>query len=166
MKWSRRPLCERVTPFGDFGFDGAEIAFFATGHEALGDGFEFLPAVADLFGFGGSDLIIRRGARDNLKQVGEFLDDLVGGGNQEMGVRCVSGIEDKKTAGTLAEPLDEAMVLGALEEGFDAVERVLNILAALGWRLGPLVDHGGGKFQVGGDLLGRLFLEDLSEQFM
>ena len=159
MNCSSRSLRKRIVTLGDFGFDWAEIAFFAAGDEAFGDGFQFLPAVTDLFGLGGSDLIIRRGGGDDLEQVGEFLDDLVGGGNEEMGMRCVLGIIDKKATGTLAEPLDEAMILGALKEGLDSVERVFHSGAAFAGRLGPFVDHGGGEFQVGGNLLGRLFLK-------
>src|ERR1035438_6673409 len=83
-------------------FHRVEITFFAAGHEAFGRGLKFLPAGTDLLGLGGRDLIVRGGGGDDLQQVGEFLDDLIRRGNQEMRMRRVLRIEDEKTAGTLA----------------------------------------------------------------
>ena len=147
-------------------FHLVKIPLLAADHETFGDGFQFFPAGADLFGLGGGDLIVGGGGGDDLQEVGKFLDDLIGGGNQEMRMRRVLGIEDEKAARALAEPLDEPDVAGALVKCLDAVQRVFNAAAAVVGRLRPLVNHGRGEFEVGGDFLGRLLVEDFVEQFM
>jgi len=149
-----------------FFFHRPEIPFFAAGHETFGDGFQFLPAGADLLGFGGRDLIVRSGGGDDLQQVGKVLDDLIGRRNQKMRMRRVFGIEDEKAAGALAKPLDEAMIAGALEQRFNAVQRIFDAAAFAFARLRPLVNHGGGEFEIGGDLFGRLLFKDVAEQFV
>ncbi len=83
-----------------------------------------------------------------------------------MRVRRVLGIEDEKAARALAQPLDEPMVAGALEQRFNAIERILNAATAICRGLGPLINHGRGKIEVGGNLLGRLFVKNLAEQFV
>jgi hypothetical protein len=144
-----------------------EIALFAAGDKTFGHGFQLLPAGPDLTGFVGGDLVIRRGGGDDVEQVGKFLDDLVGGGNQEMGMRGVLGVEDEKASGALAEPLDQARVAGGFQEGFESVERVGG--AASGGmvrRFRPLVYHRGRQAQLGGDLLRRGLVKHLAQQFV
>jgi len=119
-----------------------------------------------LFRFSGGDLVVGGGGSDDLQQVGKVLDDLVGGGDQEMGMRRVLGIQDEEAAGTLAEPLNEPVVAGALEERLDAVQWVFNAAALVLRRLRPFVDHGGRELEVGGDFLGRFLVEDGAEQFV
>ena len=100
--------------FCGFFFHRAEVAFFAAGDEAFGDGFQLFPAGANLAGFGVGDLVVGGGGGDDLQEVGEFLDDLVGGRDEEGGVGRVLRVEDEETAGALADPLDEPVVAGAL----------------------------------------------------
>src|SRR5476651_1396288 len=96
-------------------FQRAEISFFAARHKTFGDGFQFLPARADSFRLGGRDLIVGGGGGDDGEQVGEFLHDLVRRRNQEVRMRRVLWIQNKKSARALANPLDEPVVAGALE---------------------------------------------------
>src|SRR5207245_2522736 len=117
---------------------------------AFSDGFQLFPAGANLAGFGVGDLVVGGGGGDDLQEVGEFLDDLVGGRDEEGGVGRVLRVEDEEAAGALADPLDEPGVAGAPVQRLDAVERVLD--AAFVVRgLGPLVDHRGGEVEVGGN---------------
>src|SRR5271169_2393707 len=83
-----------------------------------------------------------------------------------MRMRRVFGIEDEKSAGALAEPLDEAGIAGALVERLDAVKRVLDAAAFAFARLRPFVDHGGREREVGGNFLGRFLLQDFAKQFV
>ncbi|MFM1943978.1 MAG: hypothetical protein RI897_2960, partial [Verrucomicrobiota bacterium] len=107
--------------FAEFG----EVAFFAAADEAFGGALEFFPAGADFFGFFGGDAVVGGGGGDDGEEVGEFLDDLVRGWDEKMGVGPLGGwILDKESAGAFADPLDEAFVLGGVDEGFDAVEGV------------------------------------------
>src|SRR5262249_51651310 len=85
-------------------FEATKVAFFAAGDKAFGDAFQLLPAGADVTGFLGGDLVIGDGLGDDGQQIGEFLDDLVGGGDEEIGVRMVGlGVLDEKAAGALAD---------------------------------------------------------------
>lgn len=83
-----------------------------------------------------------------------------------MRMRDILWVGNEKTASALAEPLNEAMVAGALEKRLDAVKRVFNAAAFAGAGLGPFVNHGRGKFEVGGNLFGRLLVKYFAEQFM
>jgi len=147
--------CHAVLFFGWI-LQRPEISSFAAGHKTFGDGFQFFPALADLFGFSGRDLIIGSRRGDDGEQIGKFLDNLIRGGNQKIGMRQVGfGIQDEKSACALAKPLDKAMVFGAFEERFDAVKWIGCAAAGCGFRwLGPFVNHGSRKAEVGGDLLG------------
>ena len=144
-----------------------EIPLLAAGDESFRHGFKFLPPGANLFGFVPGDLVVIGRHGNDMQQVSEFLDDLVGGGDEEMGVRRVLGIFDEKAAGALANPLHEAMVARALEQGFDAVERVGGAAPGGVIRgLRPLIDHGQGEAEVGGDLFGGLFVKNLAEELV
>ena len=116
-------------------FEGVKISLFAAGHETFRDGFQFLPARADLCRLGPGDFVVRRRPGDDGKQVGEFPHDLVGGRVEQMRLRRVLGVHDEKSAGPLADPLNEALVAGAADERLNAVERI----ADAGIRLRPLV---------------------------
>ena len=106
-------------------FQCGKISFLATRDESFRDGFQFLPAGANLFGFLGRDLIIRRSDGDGGEQVGEFLHDLVGGGDEIFRVRLVGlGIEDEETSGAFTYPLHEAAVVGAADQLLDAIQRI------------------------------------------
>jgi hypothetical protein len=120
-----------------------------------------------LFGLSGRDLIVGGGGGDDGEQVGEFLHDLVRRRNQEMRMRRVFGVLDEKSAGALADPLDEPFVAGALDERLDAVERIVNSAAGLVLGgFGPFVDDGGGQADVSGDLFGRGLVKNFAEQFV
>ena len=69
--------------------DVVEISRLAAGDKTFRHRFQFLPAGADLFGFRRRDLVIGGGGGDDVQQVGKFLDNLVGGGNQIMRMRRV-----------------------------------------------------------------------------
>jgi len=144
-----------------------EISLLAAGHKTFRDRFQFLPPRADFPGLRLCDFFIGGGGGDDMEQVGKFLDDLVGGGNQEMRMRRVLRVLNEEPAGALANPLDEPVVAGAGQQRFDAVERVAG--AAAGGvirRFGPFINHGKGQAKVGGDLFGGLFVEDLAQQFV
>src|SRR5208282_5890595 len=145
----------------------AEISLLAAGHKTFRDRLQFLPACADLFGLCRGDLAVGGGGGDDGEEVGEFLDDLVGGRNQKMRMRRVLGVEDEKAAGTLANPLDKPVVAGALQQRFDAVERVAGAAAGgVVRRLGPFIDHRKRQAEIGGDLFGGFFVENLAQQFI
>lgn len=153
----------RLVPI--FLFHRAKCSFLAAFHKTFGGGLQFLPAGANLSGFGGCDLTVGGGVGDDGEEVGEFLHNLVGGGNEKSGVRRVLRIQDEETAGALADPLHEPVVAGALDERLDAVEGIVNA-AAGGVGFAPFVDHGGGEFEVGGDFLVLLFFKDFAEEFV
>lgn len=93
-----------------------KVTLFAAVHEAFGYAFQLLPARANLFGFLLTDVIIGRCACNHGKQIGEFLDDLVGGRYQEIRVRVVDfGIPNKKPASLLTNPMDEPGIVGAFQ---------------------------------------------------
>ena len=147
--------------------DVVKIALFAAGYKAFRYCFQLLPTRANLFGFRCRNLVIRGGGGDDVQQVGEFLDNLVGGGNEVMRMRDVLWILNKETAGALAYPLDQPVVASAGEEGFNTIKRIAGAAAgSMIWRLSPFIDHGERESEVGGDLFGRLFLENLAQQFV
>jgi hypothetical protein len=153
--------------FGGVVSEVTEISLFAAGYKTFRHRFQFLPPGANFPGFGLGDLIVVSGHGDDVEQVGEFLDDLIGGWNQEMRMRRVLRIKDEKAAGALANPLDEPVVPGALEQRLDAVEGIAGAAAGgVVRRFGPFVNHGKRQAEVGGDLFGSLFIEDLVQQFV
>ena len=130
-----------------------EIALFATFHKTFGDGLEFLPTRADLLRLRRGNFAVMRGLGDDLKEVGELLHDLVGGGNQIMWMRDGPGILDKEAVGALANPLGDALVPGAFDQRLQAVERVAHAAAGgVFRRFGPFVKHRCGKAQIFGHL--------------
>ena len=144
-----------------------EIALLAARDEPFGDGFQFLPEGADLFGLRREIFVIGRGRGDHMQQVGKFLHNLVGGRDQIMRMRGVFRVEDEKTACALANPLDEPVIAGAGEQGFNPVERIAGTAAGgVVWGFGPLINHGKRQAEIGGDLFGRLFFENLAQQFV
>ncbi len=147
--------------------DVIEVSLLATRDKTFRDGFQFLPAGADLSGLRRRNFVIGGGGGDDVQQVGEFLHNLVGGRNQIMRVRGVFGVEDEKAARTLADPLDQPVIGGAGEQGFNAVERIARAAAGgVVRRFGPFIDHGKRQAEIGGDLFGRLLFENLVEQFV
>jgi len=151
-------------------FQRQEIAFFATSDETFGNGFQFFPASADLVGFFLGDLVVGGGSSDDGQQIGKFLNDFVGCGNEIRGVRLIDlRIQNEESTGALANPLNESAVLGAFEERVDTVQRVGASTAGRGvggrW-FGPLVNHGQGKAQFRSHLLGAALLEYFPQKFM
>ena len=147
-----------------FFLDGAKIPLLAALNKSLGDGFQFFPASADVGGLGDGDLIVSDGAGNDSEEVGEFLDDFVGGGDEKLGMIVVRlGVLDKETIGAMANPLDDARIGAAFNQGLDAVEGIGGAAAVrrLG-RLGPFVNHGKRQAQLGGDLLGAAFLQNFA----
>ena len=116
-----------------------KVSLLAASHKTFRNRFQLLPPRANLFRFGAGDFVVRRRGGDDGEQVGEFLNNLVGGRNEKMRVRRVLRVHDEKPAGALADPLDEALVASALDERLNAVKRVADI----GIRLGPFVNHRG-----------------------
>ena len=160
-------LLTRRCPSGSFVFERTKISLLATRHKTFRHRFQFLPAGADLFGLRRSDLAVGGGGGDDGEEVGEFLDDLVGGRDEEMRMRRVLGVDDEKAAGALANPLDVPVVAGAGQQRLDAVERVAGAAArGVVRRFGPFVNHGKRQAEVGGDLFGGLFVENLAQQFV
>ena len=101
-------------------------------NKALGDGFQLFPTAANVFRLGGNNLVVLDGCGDDREKVGEFLDDFVGGGDEEFGMAMSGlGVPDEKTAGAVANPLQDARIGGAALEGVNAVsnEALLTLLA-------------------------------------
>lgn len=149
-------------------FERPEIALFAALDEAFGHGFQLLPACADVVCFSSRDLVVGDGGGDDSKEVGEFLDNFVGGGDQKFGMGIVGlRIFNEETAGALANPLDETRVAAATLKGVNAIEGIDGATASgcVG-RLGPFVDHGEREAQLGGNLLGAAFLENFAQEFV
>src|SRR5437016_1997749 len=96
--------------------DGGKISMFACGHKTFRDGFQFFPTRANLFGLAVSDLLIGGGGGDDMQEIGEFLDDLVGGGDQMMRMWQFIRVGNEKSAGSLADPLGDAVIAGAVDE--------------------------------------------------
>jgi hypothetical protein len=155
------------------GFLGAEgdffeIAFFAAGDEALGMHFQAVPDFADLFRFIFGDAVIDDGLGDFGEEVGELLDDFVGGGDdfETVGAKA-AGVSDEEAAGPLAEPLVDIGLPGEFHEFVDAVERVATAAAfAFLGGLGPLVDEGEGEMEFGGDFFGAGSFERFFDDFV
>ena len=114
------------------------------------------------------DLIVGGRGGHHRQQIGKFLHDFIGGGDQVGGMRVGGlGILDEEAPGALADPLDEARVVGAADQRVDAVQRVGAAAAGGGIaRLGPLVDHRKREPQLGGHLLGAAPLEDFTQDFV
>ena len=93
--------------------------------------------------------------------------NLVGRRYQIMRVRDVFGIQDKKTAGALTNPLHQPLVASALDERLDAVERITGAAAGgVVGGFGPFVNHRSGKAEVGGNFFRGGFFEDFAQQFV
>jgi hypothetical protein len=151
---------------GDFG-EVAEVAFFAATDETFGDGLEIFPTGADASGFVLGDMVVGSGAGDDGEEIGEVLNDLVGGRDEGMRVGPVGfRVIDEEAAGTFAEPLNDAEIACAMEEGLDAVEWIGRPAACGVVGFGPFVDEGKGQAELGGDLFGAGFGEDVTQQFM
>lgn len=69
-----------------------KIALFARVHEAFRHRFKFFPPGANLACFRRRDAFIRGGGGDNMEEVGKFLDDLVGRGDEMMRMRGFFGV--------------------------------------------------------------------------
>lgn len=150
-----------------FFFDGREVAAFATGDKTFGDAFQLFPTLANGGCFLRCDLIVVGGGGNDSKQVGKLLDDFVRRRDQKRGMRFVGfGIENEEATATLANPLDEPLVIRAAQQGFDAVERVGSAAAGAVIRLGPFVNRGKRQAEFGGHLFGAAFLKHLAEQFV
>ena len=150
-------------------FERLEIALFATGDKTFGDRFQFLPASPDLIGLFWGYLVVGRGGGDHREQIGKFLDDLVGCGDQEGGMGLIGlWVEDEESACALADPLDEPVIFGAAQQGLDAIQRVSAAASAGGGvrGFGPFVNHGQRKSQFGGDPLGAALLKDLPQKLV
>src|SRR5258706_4657162 len=100
--------------------------------------------------------------------MGKSRDDFVGGWNQVRGMRRIGfWVENEEPAGALANPLNQAPVIGAAQQGLDAVERIGAAAAGRHIRgFGPFVNHGKRKAEIGGHLLGAAFLKDLAQYLM
>jgi len=117
LQFSRRfqpvSLLVRRRVFGGVVSEVTEISFLAADHKTFRHRFQFLPPRANLFGLRLCNLIVVGGFGDDGKEVGKFLDDLVGGRNQKMRMRRVLRVEDEKSPGALANPLHQPVIAGA-----------------------------------------------------
>ena len=148
-------------------FHRRKISFFAAGHEGFGDGLQFFPPLADVFCFVGRDVIVAGGGGDDGEQVGEFLHDLIGGGDKECRVRVGGfGIADEKSAGVLADPVNEAGVVRDADERLHAVEGIDRAAAVALVRFRPFINHRQRKSEIGCDLLGAGGFKNFAEEFM
>ena len=153
-----------------FGLQRQKVSFLATSDEAFGDGFQLFPASANVVRLLLRDLVVRGGGGDYGQQIGKFLHDLIGGGDQVGGVRFVDfWIENEEAARPLTDPLDEAPVVRAAQQRVNSVQRVG--AAAAGTfgaicRLRTFVNQGEGKPELGGYLFGAAFLKHFAQEFM
>jgi len=76
------------------------------------------------------------------------------------------GVEDKKSTRALADPLDQSAIIGAMQKGVDTVKGIGASAAGDLRRFGPFINHGQGKTQFGGDLLGTTLLEDFPQDLV
>ncbi len=165
---SHHPFTVAVVELWSFAYCGypesAQNFLPRTFHKTFRHRFQFFPARPDLYGFGRRNFFIGGAGGDDVEQVGEFLDDLVRRRNQKMRMRRIFGIEDKKSPRALANPLDEPMIAGALQQGFDAVERIDRAAArSFIGRFSPFVDHRGRQAEVSGDLFGRFIFKNFAQ---
>ena len=65
-----------------------------------------------------------------------------------------------------AEPLNQAKILRALNQGSHAIQRIGGATTVLAGCLGPFVNQGKGESHILGDLLGTCFLEDFPQEIM
>ena len=125
-------------------FQWAEIPLLAAGHETLRNRLQLFPGGAYLFGFFRRDLIIRRRRRDHREQIGKFLHDLVRRRNKVGGMWFVYfGVKNEETTRSLADPLNQSAIIGALKQGINPVQRI-GAAAPGRWvgRFRPFINHG------------------------
>lgn len=158
--------------------DVLEIALLARGHKSFGNAFQILPPAPDLLRFVAGNLIVMGRIGDDVKEIGKFLHNLVGRRDQIMRLRNVLRILNKKSAGALADPLRDPLVTGALQQRFNAVERIGNaapagpagrfrmMTGAVSRRFSPFVNYGYRQADILGDLFGRFCFEDLAQKLM
>jgi hypothetical protein len=144
-------------------------AFFARDDETFDAGLEVFPLLADLVGFVGDDA---RGCfgrlGDGVEQFGEVAHHVAGfaeDGFVETLAEFEVGVGDEEAAGLVAEPADEADVLGEGVHLADAIQGVLGAalvgIFAVGGGLAPLVDQRLGNPQRRGDCLDAGFVHRL-----
>lgn len=146
-----------------------EVSLFAGADKSFGSSFQIVPAQTDGLGFSSADGAVAGGSGDGFQKIGKLLDDGIGGWADvaEALVREL-GIPDKKSAGLLAKPLDNADITGEPDQLRGAVERVFTAAALtfLLGRLGPFIDQGEGDAEFTGNFLGTGFFEGFSEDFV
>src|SRR2546423_2140000 len=114
------------------------------------------------------DLIVGGGGGNHRQQIGKLLNNFIGRWDQVRGMWLVGlGIENEEATCALTNPLDQPPVVRAVEQGFDAIERIGASAAGSDVRrLGPLINHRKGKAEFGGDLLGTALLENFAQDFV
>ena len=76
------------------------------------------------------------------------------------------GVADEEASSALTDPVDQARVVGAFQQGFDAVQRIHGTAAIVVIRFRPLVDHRQREPEVGGDLFGAGSFQGGREEFV
>jgi len=140
----------------------------------FGAGFEVFPFLADSVGFLGIDLLIAfEGFGDGVEKFAEIADHDAGFvENRFVGVLAEigDGIGGEEAAGFVAEPADEADVLGELVHFADAVEGVFGAggfgVGMLGGGLAPFIDKRGGNFQAGRDRFDAEVVYGVADDFV
>lgn len=147
------------------------MSLFAADHEMFDAGLQVFPFLADLVGLVGVNLRIVLGAvGDGVEQLAELTDHFAGFAHDRLfRIACAAwvGIGDEETAGLVADPADQADVLGLYIKLAHPVERIFGArlvgVVPLRGRLAPLVDQRGGELQRGRHGLDAAFLHRLAD---
>jgi hypothetical protein len=75
-------------------------------------------------------------------------------------------IFDEETAAAFAEPLDDAIIAGATEESFDAIEWIGGAAPGLFLGFGPFIDERKGDPEVRGHLFGTALFDYFPQQLV
>ena len=144
-----------------------EVALFTAANEAFGVAFEFVPDVTNGRGFFFGDGVVESGVADGGEEVGELLDDFLGGGHDlEAFATVAGGIFDEDAAAFEAEPLEDVIFLGEFVELEDAVQGIRGAAAGFVIGLGPFVDEGKRDAEFGGDFFRVALGERLTDDFV
>jgi hypothetical protein len=144
-----------------------EVALLAAADEAFGVAFELVPDVADLGGFFVADGIVEGGLADGGQEIGELLDDFLGGGHDLKTFAAVARwVFDKNAPGFHAEPLEDLVVLSEAVELQDAVQGIGGATAFFIIGLGPFIDERERDAHLGSDFLGVAFFESAADDFV
>lgn len=161
--------------FFEFGLEFEVVmAAFAADDEFFEAGLEIFPFLSDDLCFVEIDAgVVFDGFGDGVEEFAEFADHSAGFGEDQFfeGFGGIDGgVGAEEAAGLVAEPSDDADVLGDFVEVFDAVHGVFGAalvgVIAAGGRFAPFVNEGGRDLQSRRHRLDAGLLDRISKDFM